>query len=208
MNKAIFYDFDGVILDSFGIKTEAFREVLSDYPEAKVEELIKYHKEHGGISRHIKFKYFFEELMGITLSESEIDDWDDRFSSISFDNVIAAPYIDGVQTFIKNHFQEYDSYIVSGTPQRELKKVVEVLNIGHYFKGIFGSPKTKVEIVNSILKEGSYNTEECYFFGDAKTDYLAAKETGVNFILVESPENKNLRESVDTSIKNFLNFKL
>ena len=53
-HKAIIFDCDGVIFDSNKLKITAFREVLSAYPKHLVNDFIKYHKEHGGISSYVK----------------------------------------------------------------------------------------------------------------------------------------------------------
>jgi beta-phosphoglucomutase-like phosphatase (HAD superfamily) len=63
MIKAIIFDFDGVILESASIKTNAFAEVVRDYPREQAEEFVQYHMSHMGISRHVKFRYFIEEIL-------------------------------------------------------------------------------------------------------------------------------------------------
>ena len=61
--KTIFWDFDGVILNSNNIRTKGFRKVLSLYPKTKVDELINFHIANGGLSRYFKFRYFYEEIL-------------------------------------------------------------------------------------------------------------------------------------------------
>ena len=58
MIKAIIFDFDGVLIESAAIKTEAFREVFSKWQD-KVDEIVTYHNKNMGISRFVKFKYFY-----------------------------------------------------------------------------------------------------------------------------------------------------
>ncbi|EJT2953629.1 HAD hydrolase-like protein, partial [Campylobacter coli] len=41
--KNIIFDFDGVILDSVELKTQAFAELFKEFPKNKVQELVKYH---------------------------------------------------------------------------------------------------------------------------------------------------------------------
>ena len=62
MLKAIFFDFDGVIVESAGIKTEAFRKLFSNYPD-QVDEIVDYHKANAGISRYDKFDYIYEKIL-------------------------------------------------------------------------------------------------------------------------------------------------
>ena len=42
MIKAIIFDFDGVLVESTQIKTEAFRNLFSKWPD-KVDEMVRYH---------------------------------------------------------------------------------------------------------------------------------------------------------------------
>ena len=57
--EAIFFDFDGVLVDSVSIKTEAFRKLFKGFGQQCVEALVYYHIEHGGISR-VKFNIFLK----------------------------------------------------------------------------------------------------------------------------------------------------
>ncbi len=63
MIKAIVFDFDGVILESAQIKTETFADVVKDYPKEQADAFVAYHITHMGISRHVKFQYFIEEIL-------------------------------------------------------------------------------------------------------------------------------------------------
>ena len=68
MIKTIIFDFDGVIVESAEIKTKAFKELFTDYPQ-KIEEIVQYHLANGGISRYVKFRYIYEQILGQKLSE-------------------------------------------------------------------------------------------------------------------------------------------
>ena len=57
------FDCDGVILDSNKLKSDAFRQALEYEPEEMVEELVRYHKLNGGISRYEKFNYFYKSIV-------------------------------------------------------------------------------------------------------------------------------------------------
>ena len=62
MISIIILDFDGVILESVSVKTEAFRTLFSFAPEY-VEEIVKFHKDNGGMSRFDKFRYIFDHIL-------------------------------------------------------------------------------------------------------------------------------------------------
>ena len=46
--KVIFWDFDGVILDSMVVRDAGFREIFKRYDTNKVNKLISYHRENCG----------------------------------------------------------------------------------------------------------------------------------------------------------------
>ena len=47
MIKAVIFDFDGVILESADIKTESFKDMVSDYPMEIAEQFVEYHMQIG-----------------------------------------------------------------------------------------------------------------------------------------------------------------
>ena len=65
--KVIVLDFDGVIVESVGIKTEAFRELFRDSPQ--VEEIYQYHLANNALSRFEKFPYICENILGRKYTE-------------------------------------------------------------------------------------------------------------------------------------------
>ena len=51
-----------------------------------------------------------------------------------------------------------------------------------FFGSVRGSPKNKVTLLGELMDEYQLKPEEMVFVGDAETDWLAARETGVPFI--------------------------
>ena len=52
---AIFFDFDGVILESVEVKGWAFGRLFENHPE-HVDEIVAFHHANGGMSRFDKFR--------------------------------------------------------------------------------------------------------------------------------------------------------
>ena len=71
--KIFLFDFDGVIIDSNTVRENGFKKVLKKYPDDKIQKLLKYHNENGGLSRYHKFRYFYETILGISISEEKIN---------------------------------------------------------------------------------------------------------------------------------------
>ena len=188
MIKNIFFDFDGVILDSVNVKTLAFMKLYEPYGEKVVEKVKDHHLKNGGVSRYKKIKTYHNYFLGRDISENEIEKIAKNFAKIVFDQVLEAPYVPGVLDFIKNGHNKFRFSIISGTPTNELEKIVLNLGIDQYFQEIYASPKSKITWVNEIIKNACLKKEETLFIGDAQTDFFAASSTGVHFLLRETQD--------------------
>lgn len=187
--KAIVFDFDGVLVESLDVKTEAFRELLKDFPE-DIDAFIKYHVENGGVSRYEKIRFFFNQLRKEPISEKDILKWCERYGEFVFKKVIASKFVKGAEELLKSCYGRYEMFVVSGTPEKELKLIIRKRGLEHFFKGIFGSPARKTTIVQRILSEYKIDPKETVFIGDAKTDLEAAKEHHIAFIARINGYNK------------------
>ena len=181
MIKAIIFDFDGVLAESAEIKTWAFKKLFEKFPEeAKI--LDEYHQNNMGISRYVKFRYFYEEILGETYSDEIEKELSDRFSELVFNAVLAAPAVKGATEFLMDNYRTLNFFIASGTPEEELVDIVNRRNLTKYFKGVYGTPRTKDVITESILNEYGYSPEEIVFVGDASSDRRSADKTGTHFV--------------------------
>jgi phosphoglycolate phosphatase-like HAD superfamily hydrolase len=181
--QAVLFDFDGVILDSVGIKTDAFAEMFRRYGPEIEEKVIDYHKRNGGVSRYKKFRYFYEELLNEPISEDKIERLGSTFSDLILKKVLTAPFIPGAEATLKAlSARGIPAYVVSGTPQAEIRFIVEARGLGSLFRGVYGTPPMKGEIVREIIEREKYEIERCLFIGDAMTDFEAALENGIAFV--------------------------
>lgn len=190
MLKAVIFDFDGVLAESVNIKTEAFKRLFEKEGTDVVDRVIVYHLEHGGVSRFEKFKYIYKEILRRTLSDEEFSSLCERFEELVLSAVMSAPEVNGASECLRKLQGKVRLFIVSGTPQDEMRLIAKVRGIGHYFDGIYGSPETKTELVRKILDTYNLKADEVVFIGDAMTDYNAAKETGTGFIARITPETE------------------
>lgn len=196
--KNIFFDFDGVILDSVNCKTEAFVAMYSKHGN-KVSEAVKdYHLQHGGVSRFEKFRYWHKQHLGIDITDQELDELTEEFSQRVVDQVVASNQIEGAIDFIKQAHDQYKFWIITGTPTNEIKLITDRLGISQCFLGIFGSPEKKKYWVDHILNEHKLDPKETLFLGDAMTDYEAAQYGNLNFALREASYNIDLFKDVQT----------
>jgi HAD superfamily hydrolase (TIGR01549 family) len=207
--EVIIYDFDGVICDSVNVKTEAFIALYKSYGPEIQAQVKEYHLLNGGISRFEKFRYFQSVLLNKKVSENDIIKLSDQFAALVKEKVIASEYIKGAYEFIKmNSFKK--QFICTGTPEIEILEISERKGISSFFQQLYGSPKTKTEILEIILKQTNVNRDTCIFFGDAMTDYNAAQICKIPFIGIENsatifPNGTTIiRDFEDSTINTFI----
>lgn len=125
MKKGIIYDFDGVICDSVQIKTNAFIKLYSKYDKSIIDKVVKYHEEHGGISRFKKIKFYHENFLKKKISKEEINILASKFSKYVVGSVINSNYIKNAYEFIKKNSNIYSQFICTGTPQSEIEVILK-----------------------------------------------------------------------------------
>lgn len=198
--KYIFFDFDGVLAESVNIKTEAFRQLYLSYGEEFAQRVVDYHEANGGISRFEKIKVFNGEWLGEAITEEKIQSLADGFSDLVMEGVINSPEVKGASDFL-NSANEYEKYIITGTPTLEIIPILKQRKMFHFFEGVYGSPENKDFWVKEILTTKNISPEECVFIGDALTDYNAALSNAITFVLRETAEGKEL-------FKDFIGYRL
>ncbi len=182
MIKNIIFDFDGVILDSVPVKTEAFKKLFEEFPIDRVNQLIEYHLTNGGKSRYIKIKYFFNEILNQEISEKEILRYANRYSKLTKEELSKSKYlVEETMDFIKKNYQKYNLHVASGADENDLRYICDSLNLKQYFLSINGSPKIKSEIVRSLLTDYNYSKDETILIGDSVNDFEAAESNEIEF---------------------------
>lgn len=188
--KAIIFDFDGVILDSVNVKTKAFELLYKDYGPEIQKKVVKYHLDHGGISRFEKFKFYHKNFLNKEIGENELSLMASKFSSLVFEKVCSSNYISGALEFLNFSSKKYLTFICTGTPYDEIIKVLDYKKLDKYFDHVYGSPMTKIEIIKQIQEKYQISNNEIIFIGDAMTDYNASLETNVDFIGVKNNDTQ------------------
>lgn len=189
--KYIFFDFDGVLAESVNIKTEAFRQMYLSYGAEFAQKVVDYHIDNGGVSRYEKFKIYNGEWLGEEVTPEKINELAAIFSSHVVEGVVNSEEVKGTSDFL-NSSHEYIKYIITGTPTIEIKPILERRKMNHFFVDAHGSPEKKGFWVKKIINAENIRAEECVFIGDALTDYNAAVNNNITFILRETKEAEHL----------------
>lgn len=188
MKHTILWDFDGVILNSMSVRDLGFRMIFEKYPKSKVEELIQYHRINGGLSRYVKIRYFYEEILKLSITEKLVTDYAQKFSEIMKVKLIDTQnLIEETVVFIKKNHSKYNFHIVSGSDQVELRYLCQKLDISQFFITIEGSPTPKNLLVKNLLNHYQYKKSKVCLIGDSLNDYEAAASNNIDFIAFNAP---------------------
>jgi phosphoglycolate phosphatase-like HAD superfamily hydrolase len=194
-----FFDCDGVLLDSNGVKTDAFRALAQPWGEERASALVAYHQQTGGVSRFVKVRTFVEELLGRRGDEGLVEALLTRYGELVRERLFVAPVTPGTKELLASLPKEALAFVVSGGLEVEVQEALTRKGLASYFAGVYGSPRTKDELVEMIGRE--HGTADGVFFGDAAYDAEVAERFGLEFVFVsrfsEATLVANVRE-VDT----------
>lgn len=182
MIKMIFFDFDGVIVESVDIKTNAFYKMFKTEGENVAQQVVDYHLKNTGVSRYDKFRYIYKEILNRPLDEEQFSALCNKFASLVIDNVVKAPYVKGAKKFLENYSACFRCFVVSATPQKEIEEIIQKRGISRFFTGIYGAPTLKKRVVKDIITAERVSSADVLYIGDALSDYNAANDNGVHFI--------------------------
>ena len=179
---SIFWDFDGVLIDSDIIRTNGFRYIFREFNEELVVELISYHKKNGGKSRYDKIAFFYSAILNVYLSKETLNE-----KLIDYSNYVKPRLISKSLLFEKNlsivkSNQDKNNFIVSASDEKELIEITGKLNIKKYFLEIKGSPKEKSKNILEVIKLYNLSPKKCVLIGDSINDYHASIDSGIDFI--------------------------
>ncbi len=196
--EAFFFDFDGVLADSVEVKTKAFAKLFESYGLEIQSKVVEHHRKHGGLSRNEKFRHYYEKLLKKPLYDDEMEQLCNAFSLLVVDEVAASPEIPGAESFLKKWHKVLPCFVVSAAPEIELNEIINKRKLDRYFTDILGSFRSKKENLELLIDKYSFDPFKCIFFGDAESDYRAAKALRVNFIgILPGPDAPLLQVAQD-----------
>jgi HAD superfamily hydrolase (TIGR01509 family) len=166
MKKTIFFDFDGVIADSFGIAfavskmkrptltLESYKEKWKAniskavFTEPESETVVDFHKEFANKMGHLK----------LTPAKKKV---------------------------LQDLSERFDFHVISSTRTRTIELFCEANQIYHYFGDILGYDieTSKVKKFQTLLEKYKLDPKEVVFITDTVGDIEEAKEIGIGTIV-------------------------
>ena len=179
--KTIILDFDGVVIESNALKTQAFAKVFGRFPEYAAE-MLRFHTDNISLSRFTKFDYLLE-LLGRKHDQLLREDIATDFSKTMMEEMVTVPLVTGALSFLNTITAQLPIYLASVTPETELRYILGQRNLAKWFTGIYGCPPwTKPAAISDVLQRESLTASDALLIGDSAGDQAAATATGVSFL--------------------------
>ncbi len=177
---AIVFDFDGVLVESNELKAEAFYRLYLPFGKDIANHVANDHRRNQGVSRYIKIRKWHADLLGVALSDQEVETMARQFGDLVKSAVIDAPMVDGSMDFLKVWAGRVPMYVASATPESELREIATAKGIAGFFTDIGGFPRKKTELL--ALAAHACGAANVIMVGDAIQDLEAARSAGARFI--------------------------
>jgi phosphoglycolate phosphatase-like HAD superfamily hydrolase len=179
------FDCDGVIMNSNGLKIQAYYDVAVAFgaTDQQAQALVEHHVALGGVSRYPKFEYFLRQIMHVEVTDQAMNQLLENFTAqvkMLLADCEIAPCLDA----LKKATPQAKWMVISGGDQTELREIFKHRGLDGYFEaGIFGSPDNKDEILSREIFSGNL-TKPAIFIGDSRYDSKASASAGLDFVFL------------------------
>ena len=179
--RCVFFDCDGVIFDSNGFKIAAMRRSLDGHSPAEIGAMEAFWRANGGVSRFVKFEHFYTHIAPRDDVQREMQAASERFGRLSLAAYEGARPIAAALELARAAGAER-CHVVSGATQVEMQSVFASKDIARFFASIQGSPRPKLELVQSVLAEHDCPPSEALLIGDGSMDFRVCRELDMQFV--------------------------
>lgn len=180
MIKIIVFDFDGVIVDSMPLKNQAFKGLFTEHTH-HIDAIADYLLGNEAAPRHEKFSHICKEILDVPFTQKKGDELSREFSDRVVKRIIESGPVKGALRFFKGH-KNMGMYVVSNVPEKEIKHIIDCMDMQKHFKGVYGIPAKKEENIQKILKSECVDNGDVLYVGDTPEDMEIAGGLGVKFI--------------------------
>ncbi|KKR54232.1 MAG: putative phosphatase [Parcubacteria group bacterium GW2011_GWA2_40_23] len=173
MLKAIIFDYDGVIVDSFISVFEVYEKICKRFDVAYPKTLEEFRKLYG---------YNYKELQkNLGIDEKDADEVGKIFS-VEIVKKKHGTFL-GIVDVIKELSHKYKIFLVSAAMSAEILPRIEEFGLKNVFEKFYCGWDQKIkksDLMKSIFSEYNYTPDELVAIGDRAIDYDAAKTAGFN----------------------------
>ena len=180
MIKAIIFDYDGVIVDSFPTVHKVYQIMCKKIGKSCPATLVGFREQYGRSSREFMRKGNF--------TSEEIE----RADQMYLQEILKrdAPFFPGIKRVVEKLAQNYVLFLISASPQEDVELKLKRNKLDNHFMEIIGSRKNgpikKVPELLSLLIKNNLKPDEVVMIGDRINDYEDARGAKIrNILLVE-----------------------
>lgn len=166
MIKAVIFDFDGVLGDTWDKSIGICRELGHTFT---IDDFRDHH--NGNVFEEPKIKFTKES------TEKFFATYEDRAS---------AEKLFPLKEELEKLEKKYEMFVVSSSPKVAIKKYFSLGGWTHFFEEVFGmeTDKSKVVKLEKIFSDYNLKPEECVFVTDTLGDLIEGEKVGVKTLAV------------------------
>ena len=197
MIKAVIFDIDGVLIDSFEANHKFFCDLLKKFG-------------HNFYDKEEYRHHFHVPMKGLIKHSSKLEDEEEiekiwragRDKEVPYPHkLLTAP--EQMNEIIEKLSKDYKLGIVSGRVRESIYSVPQLKKLEEYFKVVVAyqdtdNHKPHPDPLLLAAQKLGISPEECVYIGDAESDIVAAKAAGMKSIMYA--RNKSQSADVSTSV--------
>ncbi len=182
MIKAIIFDYDGVIVDSFPVVHEIYLKICGELGKKCTSDFNDFKKIYGYNSRE------FAKNQGFSEEEVKKADVIYRREIVK----INPPLFEGIGKVIKDLKKRYKIILITSSPRFDVTQKLKLYDLYLLFDKIYASdiagPMKKPKAILDTLESFGLDKNEIIFIGDRTIDFDEAREADIpskNIFLVD-----------------------
>ena len=173
---ALFFDFDGVIVQSNSLKRSAIHRAAGAFcDEDTLQKFVHYFTSRNGLPRRQKIEAWFNPYVTNLIL--------DRYNYILRSELDFVSPTPGVREFLEfcavSCRAEAKKYVISGGEKDEIESLLSKLDLANAFDEVLCSPLTKSNHLSKLQFD-----RPALLFGDSKVDFEVARAFRLEFIFV------------------------
>lgn len=185
----VFFDLDGVLVDSNELKVDCLREGLAGFPPATVEAFLRGFRASFGRSRREHFASLYQDHLGLGGDPAGFEVFYERhagrYAALLARRYPDAPVCAGVVELLTALADTGTRLrVATGTLGPEARRVLDTARLSGFFDGIHGGEHPKADQLATALSDTGVAPGRAILVGDSRHDRIAAHAAGIGFVHV------------------------